>query len=79
MRTIKNKLTLTKSKVIRLYNLIKKDIDFQSEIVNSKELKELQIITEIKEDLEDIIYSIINVIPSTAKIIKSCDTYKGFE
>ena len=57
MRTIKNKLTLTKSKVIRLYNLIKKDIDFQSEIVNSKELKELQIITEIKEDLEDIIYS----------------------
>ena len=60
MRTIKNKLTLTKSKVIRLYNLIKKDIDFQSEIVNSKELKELQIITEIKEDLEDIIYSIID-------------------
>lgn len=59
MRTIKNKLTLTKSKVIRLYNLIKKDIDFQSEIVNSKELKELQIIAEIKEDLEDIIYSII--------------------
>ena len=59
MRTINNKLTLTKSKVIRLYNLIKKDIDFQSEIVNSKELKELQIITEIKEDLEDIIYSII--------------------
>ena len=59
MRTIKNKLTLTKSKVIRLYNLIKKDIDFQSEIVNSKELKELQIITEIKEDIEDIIYSII--------------------
>ena len=59
MRTIKNKLTLTKSKVIRLYNLIKNDIDFQSEIVNSKELKELQIITEIKEDLEDIIYSII--------------------
>ena len=59
MRTIKNKLTLTKSKVIKLYNLIKKDIDFQSEIVNSKELKELQIITEIKEDLEDIIYSII--------------------
>ena len=59
MRTIKNKLTLTKSKVIRLYNLIKKDIDFQSEIVNSKELKELQIITEIKEDLEDIIYGII--------------------
>ena len=59
MRTIKNKLTLTKSKVIRLYNLIKKDIDFKSEIVNSKELKELQIITEIKEDLEDIIYSII--------------------
>ena len=48
MRTIKNKLTLTKSKVIRLYNLIKNDIDFQSEIVNSKELKELQIITEIK-------------------------------
>ena len=59
MRTIKNKLTLTKSKVIRLYNLIKNDIDFQIEIVNSKELKELQIITEIKEDLEDIIYSII--------------------
>ena len=59
MRTIKNKLTLTKSKVIRLYNLIKKDIDFQCEIVNSKELKELQIIAEIKEDLEDIIYSII--------------------
>ena len=59
MKTIKNKLTLTKSKVIRLYNLIKKDIDFQSEIVNSKELKELQIITEIKEDIEDIIYSII--------------------
>ena len=59
MRTIKNKLTSTKSKVIRLYNLIKKDIDFQCEIVNSKELKELQIITEIKEDLEDIIYSII--------------------
>ena len=59
MRTIKNKLTITKSKVIRLYNLIKKDIDFQCEIVNSKELKELQIITEIKEDLEDIIYSII--------------------
>ena len=59
MRTIKNKLTLTKSKVIRLYNLIKKEIDFQCEIVNSKELKELQIIAEIKEDLEDIIYSII--------------------
>ena len=59
MRTIKNKLTLTKSKVIRLYNLIKKDIDFQCEIVNSKELKDLQIIAEIKEDLEDIIYSII--------------------
>ena len=59
MRTIKNKLTLTKSKVIRLYNLIKKDIELKSEIVNSKELKELQIITEIKEDLEDIIYSII--------------------
>ena len=59
MRTIKNKLTITKSKVIRLYNLIKKDIDFQCEIVNSKELKELQIIAEIKEDLEDIIYSII--------------------
>ena len=59
MRTIKNKLTLTKSKVIRLYNLIKNDIYFQSEIVNSKEIKELQIITEIKEDLEDIIYSII--------------------
>ena len=59
MRTIKNKLTLTKSKVIRLYNLIKNDIYFQSEIVNSKEIKELQIITEIKEDLEDIIYRII--------------------
>ena len=59
MERIKNKVILTKTKTIRLYNLIKKDIDFQSEIVNSKELKELQIITEIKEDLEDIIYSII--------------------
>ena len=59
MRTINNKLTFTISKEIRLYNLIKKDIDFQCEIVNSKELKELQIIAEIKEDLEDIIYSII--------------------
>ena len=59
MERIKNKVILTKTKTIRLYNLIKNDIDFQSEIVNSKELKELQIITEIKEDLEDIIYSII--------------------
>lgn len=54
MNSIKNKVILTKP-----YNLIKKDIDFQSEIVNSKELKELQIITEIKEDLDDIIYNII--------------------
>lgn len=30
MNSIKNKVILTKNKTIKLYNLIKKDIDFQS-------------------------------------------------
>ena len=60
MKQIKNKVILTKNKTIKLYNLIKTKIDFDSEIVNSKELKELQIITEIKEELEDILYDLIN-------------------
>lgn len=59
MEQIKKQVIYTKNKTIRLYNLIKDNIDFESEIVHSKELKVLQMITEIKEDLEDILYEII--------------------
>ena len=50
-------------------------------VKNINLLKKIQITNWLSTSYEGhyIIYSIINVIPSTAKIIKSCDTYKGFE
>ena len=50
-------------------------------VKNINLLKKIQITNWLSTSYEGhyIIYSIINVIPSTAKIIKSCDIYKGFE
>jgi len=51
-------LRYDKNKLHKLYNLIKSEIDFDVEMVDSKALLILSIISKINEDLEDIIYNI---------------------
>ena len=56
MEEIIKKIRRNKVKVKQLYNIIKKDIDNKSEIIDSSILEELMILTKIDEELTDIIY-----------------------
>ena len=56
MEEIIKKIRRNKVKVKQLYNIIKKDIDNKSEIIDSKILEELMILSKIEEELTDIIY-----------------------
>lgn len=57
-KEIIRRLRYDKNKLLKLYNLIKSEIDFDVEMLDSKALLILSIISKIKEDLEDIIYNI---------------------
>lgn len=56
MEEIIKRIRRNKVKVKQLYNIIKKDIDNKSEIIDSKILEELMILSKIEEELTDIIY-----------------------
>lgn len=56
MEEIIKKIRRNKVKVKQLYNIIKKDIDYKSEIIDSRIIEELMLLTKIDEKLTDIIY-----------------------
>ena len=56
MEEIIKRIRRNKVKVKQLYNIIKKDIDNKSEIIDSRIIEELMILSKIDEELTDIIY-----------------------
>ena len=55
-----NKLRNSKRNLQRLYNSVKKNVDVDSEMINSDDLLMLQLISKTSEELTDIIYIILN-------------------
>ncbi len=60
MEEVINKLRKNKKLLRRLLKLIKSEIDMEEEMIYSKSLEEMQIISKIDEELTDIIYLIID-------------------
>lgn len=60
MEVVINKLRRNKKLLRRLLKLIKSEIDMEEEMIYSKSLEEMQIISKIDEELTDIIYLIID-------------------
>ena len=56
MEEIIKRIRRNRVKVKQLYNIIKKDIDNKSEIIDSRIIEELMILSKIDEELIDIIY-----------------------
>ena len=56
-----NKIRKDKQYLKRLYNIIKKYIDIESEMIDSETLLQLELISKIDEDLTDIIYDILDI------------------
>ena len=56
MEEIIKRIRRNRVKVKQLYNIIKKDIDNKSEIIDSRIIEELMILSKIDEELTDIIY-----------------------
>ena len=60
MNQIINRLRKSKRKLKQVFKMIKSDIDFEGDFVDSKLLNELSIISKINEELTDIIYMILD-------------------
>ena len=54
------RLRVNKKRLLRLYKIVKKDIDIELEMIDSNSLEMLEIISKIDEELTDIIYLIID-------------------
>lgn len=55
-----NRLKVNKKRLLRLYKIVKKDIDIDVEMIDSNSLEMLKIISKIDEELTDIIYLILD-------------------
>ena len=60
MNQIINRIRKSKRKLKQVFKMIKSDIDFEGDFVDSKLLNELSIISKINEELTDIIYMILD-------------------
>lgn len=60
MNQIINRIRKSKRKQKQVFKMIKSDIDFEGDFVDSKLLNELSIISKINEELTDIIYMILD-------------------
>ena len=56
MNEIIIKLRKTKRKVMQVFNMLKKEIDLEDNIVDSRILEELALLSKIDEEITDIIY-----------------------
>jgi hypothetical protein len=59
-KEIINRIRNNKRKLYKVYNLIKSEVDFETEMINSDSLLLLGLISKINEDLTDIIYMILD-------------------
>ena len=50
------KLRKTKRKVMQVFNMVKKEIDLEDNLVDSRILEELALLSKIDEEITDIIY-----------------------
>lgn len=55
-----NRLRVNKKRLLRLYKIVKKEIDIDAEMIDSNSLEMLKIISKIDEELTDIIYIILD-------------------
>ena len=60
MNEIIIKLRKTKRKVMQVFNMVKKEIDLVDNIVDSRILEELALLSKIDEEITDIIYLAID-------------------
>ena len=60
MNEIIIKLRKTKRKVKQVFNMVKKEIDLEENIVDSRTLEELALLSKIDEEITDIIYLVID-------------------
>ena len=54
------RLKKNKSELLKLYKLIKKNIDMETEMVDSDSLQMLSLVSKIDEELTDIIYILLD-------------------
>ena len=54
------RLRKNKSELLKLYKLIKKNIDIETEMVDSNSLQMLSLVSKIDEELTDIIYILLD-------------------
>ena len=54
------RLRKNKSELLKLYKLIKKNIDMETEMVDSDSLQMLSLVSKIDEELTDIIYILLD-------------------
>ena len=59
MNEIIIKLRKTKRKVMQVFNMLKKEIDLEDNLVDSRILEELALLSKIDEEITDIIYLVI--------------------
>ena len=59
MNEIIIKLRKTKRKVMQVFNMVKKGIDLEDNLVDSRILEELALLSKIDEEITDIIYLVI--------------------
>ena len=59
MNEIIIKLRKTKRKVMQVFNMVKKEIDLEDNLVDSRILEELALLSKIDEEITDIIYLVI--------------------
>ena len=60
MNEIIIKLRKTKRKAMQVFNMLKKEIDLEDNIVDSRILEELALLSKIDEEITDIIYLVID-------------------
>lgn len=54
------RLRKNKSELLKLYKLIKKNMDMETEMVDSDSLQMLSLVSKIDEELTDIIYILLD-------------------
>ena len=54
------KLRISKRKLYKLYNAVKREIDMDAEMIDSDSLFKLEIISKVNEELTEIIYLILD-------------------
>ena len=60
MDEIINKLRKSKRKVKKVFNMLKKEIDLEESLVDSRILEELTTLAKIDEEITEIIYLILD-------------------